>query len=541
MRFVKRVLFATAVLAPFGQIFSVVSASPIEDDGGKHPRSDSLLPIDVESDDLSSVMEELATIMPSHSLTGSLRGPPHAGTATDSAGSAKSLLTVSGAERQELLLEEFKDATKRIGRIDSFLSADSVLMSALTESQRPMFASLQTQLVLAQNTSEHMISLFEEIARAKSKSSSKEASRRYLSDTADERLIGDEQESLEPEFRSSSKRHKKDHSSSRSQHSFFGGAGTHDAFNGDWSFDAKFFQTHHAGRKITNRVPVHPHGRNLFRGEEKKDQCELLIECVEAMSLYDIVIFFYQDDINFEDGTFDNDITEYDEANHPTRGFSRGIMAKYLQIRTRLAQAKIQTSRTDGFFPFPRDQCDLLLREFHFTVESEFGPLSYAGNVTNVCIAQGTTQFVKISEIGTAVDVPAANRISEEVFSCAKELHNSRPMGADSPFANDKFVFTADSGTFRLPSGIKKEGDSRDEHGQLISTDPAKFFDFAHAGGKSLSRDNSCFSVSSLTYFALFSLSLLKTSWTRMGMIMVGLMVMQQLNKTLESVFQIMQ
>jgi hypothetical protein len=518
MRFVKRVMFATAVLAPFGQIFSVATASPIEDDGGKHPSSDSLLPIDVESDELASAMKELATIVPS--LMGSLRGPPHAVTATDSAGSAKSLLTASGAEGQELVLEEFKDAAKTIRRMEPFLSADSVLMSALTESQRPMFAALQTQLVLAQNTSEHMISLFEEIVRAKSKSPSKEASRRYLSDTADERLIGDvddEQESLEPEFRSSSKRHKKDHSSSssRSQQSFFGGAGTHDAFGGDWSFAEKFLPTH-------QRTPVHPHGRNLVRAEGgKKDQCELLVECAEAMTLYDFVVFFYQDDIDFKDGTFDDpdDIIKYDVGDW---------VWKYWLINSHIRQARTQTD-TQPFVSSPYDSCNNLLEQFHTTVETDFGPLSYDANVTSVCIAQGTTQFVTISEIETAVDVATASAIAQDVFTCAQELHNMRPMvdinGNVTSFANEIFVFQGDNGAFRLPSGIKEEvGANRDNHGHVTSTAPNVFFNFATAR-KSLSRDNSCFSVSSLTFFALFSLSLLKEWLTTLCMILIWLVV----------------
>jgi hypothetical protein len=501
MRFVKRVLFVTAVFAPFDQIFSVATASPIEDDG-KHPRSDSSLPGDVENDHLSSVMHELATIVPLHSPTGSLRGPPHAVTATDAAGSAKSLLTATGAERQELLLEEAKELTKKMGRIEPFLSDDSVLMSALAESQRPMFASLQTQLVLAQETSEHLISLFEGFTRAKSKSSSKEASRRYLSDT-DERLIWDEQELLEPEFRSSSNRHKNDHSSSWSQHSFFGGAGTHDAFSGDWSFAAKYFQTHHAGRKIKNRAPVHPHGRDLSagaQGQDKKDQCELLIECVEAMTLYDIVVFFYQDDIDFTDGTFDDNVMEYDEGEN-------GIMAKQVRINNALGDAKTFTLSADpeDYVGEDDDPCDLLLEEFHITVESDFGPLWYGGNVTNVCLAQGTTQFVKIAEIQTAVDADAANEIMDDVLSCAEALHLSRPMGADSPFANEKFVFQPLGNYFLLPNGIKKEG-ARDRHGQLTSTEEVDFFNFT-VQGNSPSRDNSCCSLRSLTYFALFSSS----------------------------------
>jgi hypothetical protein len=485
MRFMK-VVVAMVVLAPFGKIYSIATASPIKVDD-KHPRSDSSLPGDVKNDHLSSMLHELAMIMPSHSPTGSLRGPPHAVTATDAAGSAKSLLTTTSAERQELLLEEAKELTKRIGRIEPFLSADSVFMAALPEFQRPLFASLQTQLVLAQETSDQMISLFEGVALAKSKSSSSEAARveafrRYLSET-DEWLIGDEQESPGPEFRSSSNRHKKDHSSSWSHHSFFGGAGagTHDAFSGDWSFAANYFQTH-LGRKITNRAPIHPHGRDLQAGalgQGKKAQCQLLIECAEAMSVYDLVVFFYQDDIDFTDGTFDEpkDIIKYDEGT---------IMNKQMRINYALGQASdFNPSAAPGDYK-DDDACDLLLEEFHITVESDFGPLSYEGNVTNVCLAQGTTQFVKISEIKTAVDESTANRIAEEVFFCARELYENRPMGDDSPFASNKFVYTSDSGTIRLPSGIKKEGTQRDRHGQLNSTDPNDFFDFVAC--KSLSR-----------------------------------------------------
>jgi hypothetical protein len=46
MSFVKKVLLAMVALAPFGEIFSVATKSPIEVDD-KHPRSDSSLPDDL--------------------------------------------------------------------------------------------------------------------------------------------------------------------------------------------------------------------------------------------------------------------------------------------------------------------------------------------------------------------------------------------------------------------------------------------------------------------------------------------------------------
>jgi hypothetical protein len=439
-----------------------------------------------EAPELSAVMHELTMIMPLSSPTGSLRGPTHVATDTDAAGSNKRMLTATSAERQELLLEEADELTTTLGRLEPFLSADSALMSAVSVSQRPMFASLQTQLVLAQEASNHMISLFEGFTRVKSESPSKdtaqvEALRRYLSET-------DEQEPPEPEefFRSSSNRHKNDHSSSWSQHSSFGGAGTHDAFNGDWSFATKYFQASHHGRKIVNRAPVHPHGRDLRAGssQEKEDQCKLLIECVEAMNLYDLVIFFYQDNIDFETGAFDKpgSFTEYDEG-------ETGIMGKQALINTALEKAKTFVAGAAPTDYKEDDKCDLLLEEFHVTLESDFGPRWYEGNVTNVCLAQGTTQYTRISEIETAIDTAAAKRISEDVNSCARELHKKRPM--DGPFAEDKYVFASDSGAVRLPSGIKIEGD-RDRHGQLDSTDPADFYDFLAVNGKSSSRDSSC-------------------------------------------------
>jgi hypothetical protein len=171
------------------------------------------------------------------------------------------------------------------------------------------------------------------------------------------------------------------------------------------------------------------------------------------MNLYDIVVFFYQDNIDFDTGAFvkPENITENDEG-------ETGIMAKQALINTALEVAKtFIAGAAPDFKEDGTDKCDLLLEEFHFTLESDFGPRWYEGNVTNVCLAQGTTQFVQISEIETAIDIAAAKRISEDVNSCARELHEKRPM--DGPFANDKFVFASDSGAIRFSIRIKKEGD----------------------------------------------------------------------------------
>jgi hypothetical protein len=403
-------------------------------------------------------------------------------------------------------LDEAKELTKTIGRIESFMSDDSVLKSSLPAPQRRLLSSLQVELVHAQETSNHMISMFEGVnrAKAKSESSSKEvaqveAFRRYLSEK-DETQFGDEQEQPEREFRSSSNNRSKNYrSSSWSQDSFFGGSGIHDAFNGDWSFAANYLQASPRGQKITNRSPVHPHGRDLRAGapgQDKKDQCKLLIDCVGAMSLYDLVVFFYQDDINFEKGKFDKDITTYDE---------KDIAKKQYRIEDALKSARTFNQDENADYTTDEDPCDLLLEEFHITVETIFGPRSYTGNVTSVCLAQGTTQYVQIAEI-EKVDPSAANTISEQLFVCASELHSNRP--SEGRYANETFVFANTNGSIKLPSGIKAEGESttRDRHGHLISTDPDDFYTYLDEG-KSVSRNSSCCSVRSVLVLSL-SLSL---------------------------------
>eukprot|EP00977_Amphora_coffeiformis_P021254 scaffold9085_cov215-Amphora_coffeaeformis.AAC.22 len=91
-------------------------------------------------------------------------------------------------------------------------------------------------------------------------------------------------------------------------------------------------------------------------GNQKKcERCHDLVKCVKDMTTYDLFVFFYGDDIDFDKGEMDDEITNFDADD---------ITQKRSQIRQKLAAAKtfLNESITPAFDE--GDPCDKLLREF---------------------------------------------------------------------------------------------------------------------------------------------------------------------------------
>jgi hypothetical protein len=104
---------------------------------------------------------------------------------------------------------------------------------------------------------------------------------------------------------------------------------------------------------------------------EKERQCHLLVDCAGKLSLYDIVVSFYEDDINFVTGEFDRDVDRFfDDGN---------LLAKQRAIREAVANATsfLEIAGNDKFKP--EDACDQLLDQFH-RVEENSGASSWIGS-----------------------------------------------------------------------------------------------------------------------------------------------------------------
>ena len=186
------------------------------------------------------------------------------------------------------------------------------------------------------------------------------------------------------------------------------------------------------------------------------------------MSQYDMFVYFYSDDIDPTDGSIDDTIIKFDEVN---------FNAKTARIRD-LATSNFESS----------EDCDALLQEFHRTIENRDVPEWQGATVGQVCLAEGTTVYVKLEDImrvflmDTHMDdlVARNNALLEpmigETFHCAEELFYSSDR--NDHHADEEFVFGSCRSTPShqcslaerlLPYDIDKES-NRDQHGQLFGT-----------------------------------------------------------------------
>lgn len=160
----------------------------------------------------------------------------------------------------------------------------------------------------------------------------------------------------------------------------------------------------------------------------KRSQCALLVDCAGKMSLCDIIVFFYGDDIDFEAGKFDEKITQCDEVN---------MFEKRTQIMDAAKAADDYLKTTTSFAK--GDKCDLLLEELHRNAEGVDLGIWPQASVGEVCFAEGTTLFVSISDIEKGLDNRnVANKVFEEHYFCAKALHDSNDRKNNVNFQNEQ-------------------------------------------------------------------------------------------------------
>ncbi|KAL3784268.1 hypothetical protein ACHAW5_005992, partial [Stephanodiscus triporus] len=124
--------------------------------------------------------------------------------------------------------------------------------------------------------------------------------------------------------------------------------------------------------------------------QHKEEQCLRLAECAQNYNLYDMFVFFFGDDIDFDTGYIDKDekITAYDEIE---------LIDKLTSITS--LSGEILNNITDGIDSFVRsgDKCDQLLQKFHrFDEGLSLAGKWQGGTVTGVCRGWGSSKFLSL-------------------------------------------------------------------------------------------------------------------------------------------------
>jgi hypothetical protein len=215
--------------------------------------------------------------------------------------------------------------------------------------------------------------------------------------------------------------------------------------------------------------------------QNKLDKCNLLVSCAKEMSVYDLFVFFYADDIRFDNGEIDKDIQNSD-------AFSIDNKRSRILVALNAATAFLASQPNDS--PDEVDGCDLLLEEFHRNVEQDIPlPVRWVGlSVIDVCRARGATQYVSFSGLEAANLNKVSDFFFEDIVLCARTLHDNKPT--DLAWQDEKFVFVREfvkefndgSRTLRVlrvPSGVKG---GRDVHGRFTTLDMDEFFEFEEIG-----------------------------------------------------------
>ena len=180
--------------------------------------------------------------------------------------------------------------------------------------------------------------------------------------------------------------------------------------------------------------------RRRLMNASKQEQCNLLVECVSGMSQYDMFVYFHSDDIDPTDGSIDTNVVRFAEYN--------------FQRKVQDIQASLSSFRSNQD---PDILCANLLRQFHRTVEHDEVPEWQGATVSQVCLAEGTTVYVKPEDmmnvflLDTHIDdlwkenEKSAKSMVGETFRCAEELFYSSDRNINH--SGEDFVYSGCSGS----------------------------------------------------------------------------------------------
>ncbi|CAB9520122.1 expressed unknown protein [Seminavis robusta] len=182
--------------------------------------------------------------------------------------------------------------------------------------------------------------------------------------------------------------------------------------------------------------PLKQNQRHLYSDEvvAKAKQCKILMGCIGKMSIYDMVLFFYSDDIDPNNGKIDDNIYIHTEAPDVYEVYNH---ADVQQARTEVPLNHNYIEYRSGH---RQAWCDRTLRLFSRNVEFGDVPHWEGGTISDVCHAQGGHTYVQIDQIATKVGFKAADEIAKEMFECSKRLYNSGPKKSPFPFVREQEV-----------------------------------------------------------------------------------------------------
>ena len=171
-------------------------------------------------------------------------------------------------------------------------------------------------------------------------------------------------------------------------------------------------------------------------------------------------IFFYGDDIDFDNGEFDTDIENFDSFDDQAI-----IYSKKEAIVAAITNAKALVESDNPVFQ-EGDACDTLLEEFHRNVEEDQYVEWVGSTVVDVCRAQGSTDYLKFESMDEIFSQRIYTYVFEDLVLCAKDIYDNRP----NDYASEDFIFVgelADTSEqyLRIPYSVNP--DVLDDHGRI--------------------------------------------------------------------------
>jgi hypothetical protein len=244
-----------------------------------------------------------------------------------------------------------------------------------------------------------------------------------------------------------------------------------------WNGDSSFLERKRASPHRHKQARSHTsHGRRMGSEDEeseKQQQCRDLVKCTKAMSLYDIFVYYYSDDIDPETGSIDDNRFSFDEGKD-NEGEKDGEEVYSTNKNKSVVNANVAAYGTAGEL----DPCDLLLQKFHRTIEFEDSNNWQGLMVGQVCLAEGTTVYVKPTVIESVTSTNVATQVFNELFNCGMKLFEARlydrtEIGSYND--DETYVFLSPGrDKLRIPTGFDLTA-ARDIHGQYLSSDKYPF------------------------------------------------------------------
>lgn len=188
------------------------------------------------------------------------------------------------------------------------------------------------------------------------------------------------------------------------------------------------FASKYGPRGTADQPSEHPHSRRL---QSKSELCLTLATCASRMSLYDMFVYFYSDDIDPTTGEVDENIVQFAEKDFLDT--KRGIK----EVATRIL--------TEGDTPHQDGLCDHLLRHFHRTIEHGNIPHWEGATVGQVCLAEGTTSYVKLAKAAAVSfvkpDTDVGNNLSGFLAESSQNFLSLIKAFAEEPIACAEEMF----------------------------------------------------------------------------------------------------